>query len=80
MIALIDLVVDLLTLLIILHVILSYALSPYHPVREAVDRVVEPMLMPIRRVLPYTGGIDFSPVVLLLIVQLLGRLLIGVLL
>jgi YggT family protein len=79
MIAVIDLIVDLLTLIIILHVILSYALSPYHPVREALDRVVEPMLMPIRRVLPYTGCIDFSPVILLLLVQLIGRLLIGVL-
>lgn len=80
MIAVVNLVVDLLTLLIILHVILSYVLSPYHPVREALDRVVEPMLAPIRRVLPYTGGIDFSPVVLLLVVQLIGRLVIGVLL
>lgn len=79
MFELISWIVTILSILIILHVILSYALSPYHPVREALDRVVEPMLWPIRRYMPNMGGLDFSPIVLLLIIQLIGRLLISVL-
>ncbi|MEX1247343.1 MAG: YggT family protein [Anaerolineales bacterium] len=79
MVQLIVLIINLFSLFIILHVILTYVLSPYHPVREAIDRIVEPLLAPIRRVMPYTGGLDFSPVVLLLLVQLIGRLVLGLL-
>jgi len=69
--------INLLTILVILYVVLSYLLSPYHPVREAVDKVVEPMLAPIRRIMPFTGGGDFSPVVLILFIQLVGRLILS---
>jgi YggT family protein len=75
MVGLISLVVDLLTWAIILHVLLSYFLSPYHPLREAIDRFVEPILAPIRRYVAPVGGLDFSPVVLILILQVLGMLL-----
>lgn len=70
-------IVNLLTLLVIVQVVLSYLVPPYHPAREVVDRLVEPMLAPIRRIMPYTGGVDFSPLVLILIIQLLGRLILG---
>jgi len=73
------LVINLLTLLVIAQVVLSYVLPPYHPAREIIDRFVEPMLAPIRRIMPYTGGLDFSPLVLILIIQLLGRLILGLL-
>jgi YggT family protein len=71
------LLMRLIIILVIVHVILSYFMAPYHPVREAIDRVVEPMLAPIRRFVPPLGGLDFSPLVLILLVQLLGSLLIG---
>lgn len=38
-------------------------------------RVTNPILVPIRRVMPATGGLDFSPMVALLIILLLQRLL-----
>lgn len=60
-----------LTWLMILYVVLSYFMSPYHPIRQTVDRIVEPILMPIRRFLPPTGGLDFSPMVLIILVQVL---------
>lgn len=71
---------QLLTLLVIVKVVLSYFMSPYHPVREFVDRLVEPMLAPIRRILPPTGMIDFSPLVLIILLQVLGTFLTGILL
>ena len=74
-VSLINLFSNLLTLLIIVYVVLAYFMSPYHPVRKIVDRLVEPLLSPIRRVLPQTGMVDFSPMVLLLLVWILTRLI-----
>ncbi|WP_028310621.1 YggT family protein [Derxia gummosa] len=54
--------------LVLVHVILSWV-NPHAPMAPAVDMLVAPMLAPIRRVLPTFGGIDFSPLVLILIVQ-----------
>lgn len=76
---LINLIVQLATLLIILQVFLSYILSPYHPLRQALDRILIPILMKIRRYVPPLGGLDLSPLVLLLLVQLTGRILVGIL-
>lgn len=76
---LINLTVQLLTLLVIVQVFLSYFLSPYHPVRATVDRLVEPLLRPIRRILPSTGIFDFSPVIFLILLQLSGKILITLL-
>ena len=70
---------QLLVLLVIVSVILSYFMDPYHPVRRAIDGVVEPMLSPIRRVVPLVGMIDFSPLVLIILIQLLSNIIIRVL-
>ncbi|HET6846468.1 MAG TPA: YggT family protein, partial [Anaerolineales bacterium] len=55
----INIVANVLTILVFVWVIASWVLSPVHPVREALDRVVEPLLAPIRRILPATGPVDF---------------------
>lgn len=44
----------------------------------AIDRILEPLYRPIRKLLPDFGGIDFSPLVLLLLIQVLRMLLGGV--
>ena len=41
--------------------------------------ITEPVLAPIRRVLPPVGGIDFSPLLAMILIQLVGRLLASVL-
>lgn len=63
------------TFIVIIKVILSYFLSPYHPVREALDRLVDPLLDPIRRNLPPIGMFDFSPLVLIILIQVLDSLI-----
>lgn len=68
-----------LTLIIFADIIVSYFLSPYHPVRKALDSIVQPMLAPIRRIMPPTGMFDFSPFVLLIVIQLVERILINLL-
>lgn len=66
-------------ILVLAHVILSYFMSPYHPIRSFVDRMVEPLLAPIRRVVPLVGMFDFSPIILIILVQLIQRVLISLL-
>jgi YggT family protein len=72
LINLVNLATRLIGFLIIVYVVLSYFMDPYHPIREWVDRLVKPMLRPIRRVIPTVGMFDFSPLILLILVQLLG--------
>ena len=66
---------QLLTLIIVVDVVLSYFMSPFHPVRTFLDRIVEPMLKPIRRIMPQTGMVDFSPLVLIIGLQIIDFLL-----
>jgi len=70
-----DAVVNLFFLLVFASLILSYFMDPFHPLRRNIDRLVEPMLMPIRRVVPPLGRIDFSPVILIILVQIIASLL-----
>jgi YggT family protein len=44
---------------------------------EALDRILAPLYRPIRRLMPDFGGIDFSPLVLLILIQILRMLLNG---
>ncbi|MGN6059280.1 MAG: YggT family protein [Sphingomicrobium sp.] len=44
----------------------------------ALDRLTAPLYRPIRRILPDFGGIDFSPLVVLILIQVLQKLLNGV--
>jgi YggT family protein len=78
LIQIIQAVAWLISVAVILDIVLSYFLSPYHPVRSFLDRIVQPMLRPIQRILPNFGGLDFSPFVLLLGVQLIQSILINV--
>jgi YggT family protein len=66
-----------LSLLIIADAVLSFILAPYHPIREAMGRILNPIYAPIRRIMPAAGGFDFSPIVLLLIIQVLEYILTG---
>lgn len=45
---------------------------------DSINRLLEPVLRPIRRIMPNTGAIDFSPLVLILGLQVLIRVLSGI--
>jgi len=68
-----------LSLVLIVDILLSYFMSPYHPIRSTLDRLVQPLLNPIRRIVPPIAMIDFSPLVLLILIQLVSNLLVSVL-
>ncbi len=65
---------NILTILIIVDSLLSWVLAPYHPIREALGRVLQPMYAPIRRVIPPLGGLDLTPLVLLVVVQVVAQI------
>jgi YggT family protein len=46
-----------------------------NPVVRIVFQVTEPVLRPIRNALPQTGGFDFSPLIVFLIISVLTRFL-----
>jgi len=73
-VTIIRMIFNIVNLIILIDIVVSFFLSPYHPIRAALDRIVNPLLAPIRRILPQTGMFDFSPIVLVLILQLLEYL------
>ncbi len=79
LISAIQLIAFILTLIVVIDIVLRWFLNPYHPLRSALDSIVEPMLAPIRRVLPRVGMFDFSPIVLIILINLIESILIQVL-
>jgi YggT family protein len=68
--------VDLYSLLVFVTVILSWVrMDPRSPLVTILRSLTEPVLAPIRRVLPPMGGLDLSPLVLLIALQILKGLL-----
>lgn len=65
----IDTFVRVMSALLMIYCILSWIAPPYNPIRERLDGLMDRFLDPIRSRLPYFGGIDFSPIILMLILQ-----------
>lgn len=55
--------------MVIVYAILSWV-QTNSVIADVIERLVAPLLMPIRRVLPLIGGIDLSPLVLLVLLQI----------
>ncbi len=71
---------NILILLVFLDAILSFFMSPSHPLRSTIDRIINPMLAPIRRVVPPLGGtLDLSPLILIILIEIITYALIKVL-
>ncbi|GAB3244123.1 YggT family protein [Chitinimonas naiadis] len=54
---------------ILVQAVLSWV-NPYNPLAPLLDKLTRPFLNPIRKLLPAIGGIDLSPFVLLLVLQM----------
>jgi YggT family protein len=67
------------SLIVIVDVLLSFLLPPFNPVKTFLDKIVEPFLNPIRKLIPSMGPFDFSPVILLIVLQLIEYLLLKIL-
>lgn len=73
---LIGLVLNIYFFALILQAILSWVAQGYHPIMSVLQDLTAPVLTPIRRILPNTGGIDFSPMIAILLIYVI-RLLLG---
>jgi YggT family protein len=75
----ISFITNILILIIFLDIILSYFLSPFHKIRQILDKIVHPMLTPIRKIIPPIANFDFSPLILIVIIEIISYLIIRVL-
>jgi YggT family protein len=70
-------IIDLYSLVVLVAVILSWIqLDRRNPLVTITHALTEPVLAPIRKILPVMGGLDLSPMVLLIALQLLKGLLV----
>ena len=81
---LIDTIITLYIWSLLIYVVASWLIAfriinPWQPlvrnILNALERIHEPLMAPIRSVMPNLGGIDLSPIILLLAVQFLRNLL-----
>ena len=70
--------IDLFTMLVFVAVVTSWLnLSEDNPIRRFLQIAVEPVLTPVRRILPSFGGLDFTPMLVIFALQGLKRSLLG---
>ena len=83
----VDMVLQLLVWIIIAQAILSWLVAFnvintssnfVRTLLDGLDRLTAPMYRPIRRIMPDFGGIDLSPIVLILAIQIVRKLVEGV--
>lgn len=72
----ISIVCNALAIIIFVRAILSwFAISPYDPIMVFLYRITEPILAPLRRIIPKIGMIDITPAIAILILLLIPWLL-----
>lgn len=70
---------QILYILLLARVIISWIrVDPNNPIVQFIFQATEPLLAPIRRLLPATGGIDFSPLILFLVLGFLQRIVLSI--
>ena len=74
-ILIVDIIRQAIYLVILLKVILSYFMDPYHPFRQSVDRLIDPLLKPIRQIIPNVGRFDLSPIILIILVEIIAMVI-----
>jgi len=62
------LVISAMTVLVIVHAVLSWVRAD-SPIVDVIDRLCAPLLRPFRKLIPLVGGIDLSPLALLVMLQ-----------
>lgn len=71
----IRIIAELLTLAIFIRAILSWVSQRPNSITIILDKIVEPILSPLRRIMPRTGMFDFTSLVAIILLQVIVRLL-----
>jgi YggT family protein len=73
----IQILVQVLVIAIFLRAIISwFRLSPDNPIQVILVQVTEPILSPLRRVVPSLGMFDITPWIAMILLQVLGSLIV----
>ncbi len=75
-VGLVQLLVSSLSALVLVYALMSWV-QPDSYFMQMADRLVQPWLDPVRRIVPLIGGVDLAPLVLLVVLQLVGIVLAG---
>jgi len=76
----IDMFFNLLGLAIVARALLSwFSLSPDHPAVRILNQITEPILAPLRRFIPLVGMMDITPIVALLLLQVVRQVVLSLL-
>lgn len=67
----VDLFVPAFSAVLLLRVVLSYIMRPDTRLMDVLISLTEPILGPVRKLVPTTPGVDFAPLVALLLLQAL---------
>ena len=71
----VDLLFTALTFAIIARALISWVpIDRYHPIVQFLDQITEPILAPLRRLIPSVGMMDITPIVALILLQILQAL------
>ncbi len=71
---------DLYVIILLARVLLSWVqLDPQNPLVNLVHQLTEPLLAPIRRLLPQTGMMDFSPMIAFIVVLVAEQIVLSLL-
>ena len=69
----IRIICEILSLVIFIRVILSWLSPRPNTLTIALDKITEPILSPLRRIIPRAGMFDFTPMVAIILLQLIAR-------
>lgn len=76
----IDLLFRALELAILVRVILSWVnVNPYNPIVSFIHQITDPIMEPLRRIIPPLGMLDITPIIALLLLQVVQQLLFALL-
>ncbi len=75
LVQIIDMLANLFTIIVFISVILTWIMPPDNPIRMALDSIVDPFLDPIRRFMPAVGMFDFSPMILMVLIEVVAQIL-----
>lgn len=79
--SLIVLLIQLYSFVILARVLMSWVqIDPHSPLAMTIYNLTEPVLAPIRNALPPAAGLDFSPIIAIVLLQVLGQFLVTLLL
>ena len=75
--AIVQLFFQLYSFVILARVLMSWVnIDPYSPVARTIYDLTEPVLAPVRNLMPAAGGLDFSPIIVLVLLQVIESMVV----